>query len=198
MGCVTGSADATETKARNKPPASRRREIACMINSQVVHQETLEQQHTVQAGSLHMFFEECTMKMIRWTSVVAGLCAAFALGWLLAGKSAHGGGDDAPAVKGWTKGKGWGPWGADDELGSLNAMTPATVKAALSLAKQGKVYDLGVPYDADSYKWPGHSPGAILTFRGPEGVQRQGDFKAAADPELNPARIGWHSCALFM
>ncbi len=138
------------------------------------------------------------MKAIRWTSVVAGLCGAFVLGWMLAGKSVQGGGEGRPAVKGWTKGKGWGPWGAADEVGSLNAMTPATVKAALGLAKQGKVYDLGVPYDAQSYKWPGHSPGAILTFRGPEGVQRQGDFKPVADPELNPSKVGWHSCAFFI
>src|SRR5262249_21372994 len=74
-------------------------------------------------------------------------------------------------VKGWKKGKGWGwVWGKDDEVGSLNAMTPATIKSALELVKEGKVYDLGVPYDRESFKWPGHSPGEIMTFRGPEGV----------------------------
>ena len=138
------------------------------------------------------------MKTIRWTSTVAGLGVAFALGWLLAGKSAQGGGEETPAAKGWTKGKGWAPRDADDEVGALNAMTSASMKAALGLVKQGKVYDLGVPYDAESYKWPGHNPGAIMTYRGPEGVRRQGDFKAAADPKLNPAKIGWHSCALFI
>jgi kynurenine formamidase len=105
---------------------------------------------------------------------------------------------DAGAVKGWTKGKGWGPWGKDDEVGSLNAMTPKSIQAALALVKEGKVYDLGVNYDADSFRWPGHSPGAIMTYRGPEGVQRQGDFKAAVDPKANPEKIFWHSCALFM
>src|SRR5262245_28802394 len=138
------------------------------------------------------------MKTIRWTAAASGLCVAFALGWLLAGRSAQGGGDEERAPNGWTKGKGWSPAGADDEIGALGAMTPASIKAALSLAKTGKVYDLGVPYDAESFKWPGHSPAAILTFRGPEGVQRQGDFKPAADPNLNPHRIGWHSCALFI
>jgi kynurenine formamidase len=140
------------------------------------------------------------MKMLRVTTMLAGFALAFALGWLLSGRSAQsaqGIGDDAP-VKGWTKGKGWGPWGVDDEVGALNAMTPATVKAALGLVKKGKVYDLGTPYDAESFKWPGHAPGAIMTFRGPEGVRRQGDFKAANDPKLNPDRIAWHSCALFM
>src|SRR5205807_3179849 len=42
------------------------------------------------------------------------------------------------------------------------------------------------------------NPAAIITFRGPEGVRRQGDFKAAADPNLNPDKIAWHSCAVFI
>jgi kynurenine formamidase len=115
---------------------------------------------------------------------------------VLADRPVQGGADEA--IKGWQKGKGWGPWGEGDEIGSLNAMTPATIKAALGLVKHGKVYDLGVPYDAESYKWPGHSPAAVMTFRGPEGVKRQGDFKAAADPKLNPDKVAWHSCAIFI
>src|SRR5262245_38055591 len=93
---------------------------------------------------------------------------------------------EAPKIKGWVKGKGWGwIWGKADEVGALNAMTPATMKAALGLVQEGKVYDLGVPYDRNSFKWPGHSPGEILTFRGPEGVRRQGDFKPALDAKAN-------------
>lgn len=139
------------------------------------------------------------MRVFGWTAALVGLAISFSLGWVLSGRSVRGDEkDEAPQTKGWTKGKGWGPWGKDDEVGSLNAMTPGTVKAALGLVKTGKVYDLGVDYDAESYKWPGHSPGAILTFRGPEGVRRQGDFKPAADPKLNPDKIGWHSCALFI
>ena len=46
---------------------------------------------------------------------------------------------DKPAVKGWTKGKGWGwIWGKDDEVGSLNAMTPDTIKAALGAGQGGQ------------------------------------------------------------
>jgi kynurenine formamidase len=130
--------------------------------------------------------------------MVTGLVISFVLGWTLAGRPALGGGEGDSPVKGWQKGKGWGPFGANDEVGSLNAMTPATIKAALRLVKEGKVYDLGVPYDAESFKWPGHSPAAILTFRGPEGVKRQGDFKPAADPKLNPDKVAWHSCAIFI
>src|SRR5262249_34987043 len=105
---------------------------------------------------------------------------------------------EEPAVKGWTKGKGWGGWGEKDEVGSLNAMTPESIKKALALVKTGKVYDLGVPYDRQSFKWPGHSPGEIIMYRSPEGVKREGDFKPAIDPDLNPEGIAWHSCAIFM
>jgi kynurenine formamidase len=132
------------------------------------------------------------------TTTAAGMVLAFALGWLMAGRPAQGSYQEEPAVKGWQKGKGWGPWGKDDEVGSLNAMSPATIKAALALVKEGKVYDLGVPYDAESFKWPGHSPAAVLTFRGPEGVKRQGDFKPVADPKMNPDKVAWHSCAVFI
>src|SRR5687767_11493659 len=80
------------------------------------------------------------------------------------------------ARKGWTPGKGYGwVWGKNDEVGALNTLGPEDVRAALALARQGKVYDLGVNYDRTSYKWPGHSPGEIITFRSPEGVKRQKD-----------------------
>ena len=96
-------------------------------------------------------------------------------------------------MKKWDKGKGWGwVWGSEDEVGSLNEMNDASKLAALSLAKTGKTHDLGVVYDRDSFIWPGHSPGEVITFRSPEGIKRQGDFP--------PAETGttWHSCALFM
>lgn len=107
--------------------------------------------------------------------------------------------ENAAEIKGWKKGRGWGwVWGKDDEVGSLNAMTPETIKSALSLAKTGKVYDLGVPYDRQSFKWPGHSPGEIITFRSPEGVKRQGDTPIVLDPRLNSSKTAWHSSALFI
>ena len=101
-------------------------------------------------------------------------------------------------VKGWKKGQGWGwIWGQEDEVGSLNAMTPEMTLKAISLVKQGKVYDLGITYDRTSFKWPGHSPGEIMIFRSPEGVKRQKDLDFTL-PNVNKAGIGWHSCALFI
>jgi len=102
----------------------------------------------------------------------------------------------AASQRGWQRGKGWGwIWGKDDEVGALNAMTDASRLAALSLVKQGKVLDLGVPYDRSSFKWPGHSPGEVMTFRSPEGVKRQADVAVLA---TDRSGAGWHSCALFI
>ena len=102
-----------------------------------------------------------------------------------------------PQMQKWQKGKGWGwVWGKEDEVGALNEMTDASRLAALQLAKQGKVYDLGVLYDRTSYKWPGHSPGEIISFRTPEGVKRQRDLPALVND--NPTKTAWHSCALFI
>lgn len=99
----------------------------------------------------------------------------------------------------WTKGKGWGwVWGPQDEVGALNEMTDASRSAALKLATQGKAYDLGLPYDRHSFKWPGHSPGEIMSFRTPQGiaVQRDLPFTTAEKGNVGPTR--WHSSALFI
>src|SRR5689334_4560197 len=86
-------------------------------------------------------------------------------GWLVSGHFAKGQ-NEASGAKGWRRGAGWGwVWGKGDEVGSLNAMTDQSKAAALRLAQQGKVYDLGVTYSRRSYKWPGHSPGEIISFR---------------------------------
>jgi len=108
---------------------------------------------------------------------------------------------DAPApasgLTKWQEGKGWGwVWGKDDEVGALNEMTDASRLAALRAVTGGKVYDLGITYDRTSYKWPGHNPGEIISFRTPEGVKRQGDLPALV--EDNPSKTAWHSCALFV
>lgn len=135
-------------------------------------------------------------RIVRWVSLGAslGLCLAGFNLWARVQTAAPA---DA-AVKGWQPGKGWGwIWGPDDEVGALNAMTPESTRAALALASEGRVYDLGVPYDRSSFKWPGHSPCEVITFRGPEGAKRQRDHAFMA-PEANPDGMGWHSCALFI
>jgi kynurenine formamidase len=41
--------------------------------------------------------------------------------------------------------KNWGRWGADDERGALNHLTPDVVKAAAASITRGNVYSLGIP-----------------------------------------------------
>jgi len=98
----------------------------------------------------------------------------------------------------WKKGTGWGwVWGEDDQVGALNEMTSASVLKALSSVKKGKIRDLGILYNRESYKWPGHSPGEIITFRSPEGLKRQRDVEILFS-EANSSATAFHSCALFI
>jgi len=104
----------------------------------------------------------------------------------------------ADELEGWEKGRGFGwVWGDDDEAGALNAiLTPNRILKALQGVKKGKVYDLGVPLDRHSYKWPGHSATSIVSFRTPRGVKRQGDI--AGFGEEHPHKMAFHSCALYI
>lgn len=51
----------------------------------------------------------------------------------------------------------WWPsrYGADDQLGTLNEITPEVVRAAAALVKQGRVVDLGRVLDEETPKFPG-------------------------------------------
>jgi kynurenine formamidase len=81
-------------------------------------------------------------------------------------------------------------------VGALNAISsPAHVLRALRDVKTGKVYDLGVRVDRTSYKWPGHSPTEIMSYRSPEGAKRGRDVAAFAH---HPKGLAWHSCALYI
>ena len=104
----------------------------------------------------------------------------------------------AQDLKNWTPGEGFGwVWGPDDEVGALNAiLTPERILDALSSVKAGKVYDLGVPLDQFSYKFAGHSPTSIVSYRSPEGVKRGGDLGGMG--EEHPNKLAFHSCALYM
>jgi kynurenine formamidase len=43
----------------------------------------------------------------------------------------------------------WGKWGPDDEIGTLNYVTPEKIRAAAGLVKRGKVFSLGIPLDSN-------------------------------------------------
>ena len=87
------------------------------------------------------------------------------------------------APGGWTPGRGWGwVWGDDDEVGALNALSPESVLAALGGVEQGRVFDLGVTLDRDSFLWSGHVGTEVVMFRSPDGLLRFGDL-GLDDPE---------------
>jgi kynurenine formamidase len=130
--------------------------------------------------------------------VLGRLFVAAGLGLAVAAAAAPAAAQDA-GMRRWTQGKGWGwVWGPDDEVGALNEMTDASRLAALRLVTQGRAYDLGLPYDRSSYRWPGHSPGEVMTFRTPEGVARQRDLPFATAEGGNTGHTRWHSSALFI
>ena len=43
----------------------------------------------------------------------------------------------------------WGKWGPDDEIGTLNYITPAKIVEAARLVRQGKVISLALPFDVN-------------------------------------------------
>jgi kynurenine formamidase len=43
----------------------------------------------------------------------------------------------------------WGKWGPEDELGTVNYITPDKIREAASLVHQGKVISLAIPFDGD-------------------------------------------------
>jgi hypothetical protein len=77
-------------------------------------------------------------------------------------------------------------------------MIDASRLAALKLVTQGRAYDLGLPYDRYSYKWHGHSPGKIISFRSPAGVRSQKDLPFTTPEGGNTGITAWHSNAIFM
>ena len=45
--------------------------------------------------------------------------------------------------------KNWGRWGKDDQIGTLNHVTPEDIVKAASLIRTGKVFALGIPLDSN-------------------------------------------------
>jgi kynurenine formamidase len=52
----------------------------------------------------------------------------------------------------------WGRWGADDEVGAINLLTPELVLAAVGTVKSGKVFTLGSEFGTGADPvWPGRA-----------------------------------------
>jgi kynurenine formamidase len=50
----------------------------------------------------------------------------------------------------------WGKWGADDERGTLNYITPEAIIAAARLVRRGAVFSLAIPFDGKGPQPGGH------------------------------------------
>jgi len=51
--------------------------------------------------------------------------------------------------------KNWGRWGQDDQIGTLNLITPDEIKNAAQLVKTGRIYSLSMPLEAEGPQFPG-------------------------------------------
>lgn len=90
----------------------------------------------------------------------------------------------------------WGKWGADDELGTLNYVTPQDVADAARLVKTGKVISLALPFDG---KGPAmglrgrFNPIHLMIATGAEaysGVQDAAGMRYADDVVIMPLQCG--------
>ncbi|WP_121065577.1 cyclase family protein [Chachezhania antarctica] len=64
------------------------------------------------------------------------------------------------------------PWGADDQLGSANLVTPERTLEALKLVKQGKSVPLGITIDPSTPAFPPRSLSLQIVQPGQQGGQR--------------------------
>lgn len=78
----------------------------------------------------------------------------------------------------------WGKWGADDQQGSMNYVTPEKIKEAATLVRRGKVFSLALPLDSN-----GPMNGAFGRSN-PIHVMLQdgGDIESGAQDHLNTLR----------
>jgi len=86
----------------------------------------------------------------------------------------------------------WGRWGAADEVGTFNLITPELVTRAAGLVKRGKVYSLSMPLEADGPQWPTrHKTWRVTTFG-----QRPNGTGSADDVVTMHSHSGTHMDAL--
>src|SRR5215471_2518487 len=83
------------------------------------------------------------MSVLRFSKAVSILVCSLSIAGALAGDAAAQGAPSRPLVSqaqydAWQKElSNWGRWGKDDEIGTLNLITPAKRRAALALVKEG-------------------------------------------------------------
>ena len=93
--------------------------------------------------------------------------------------------------------KNWGKWGPDDELGTLNYVTPADIVAAAALVRKGKAFALGLDFDQNGPQrtgWGGRfNPIHAMLATGTDAVagrQDAGKIRYADDMVAMPLQCG--------
>ena len=102
---------------------------------------------------------------------------------------------DQPAVvtEAVEKYRNWGKWGPDDELGTLNYITPQKIVAAAQLVKQGKVIAMGLAMDAN-----GPQTGDIGRFNPIHQMLATGTDVAAGLQDEIPGGLGYADDTITM
>lgn len=77
-------------------------------------------------------------------------------------------------------------WGADDQAGASNRITPQKILEALTLATTGKVYELGQVYEQGMPLYPGRSYSMILPSKG----GASGENRIVGNDEFLATQIG--------
>jgi len=77
----------------------------------------------------------------------------------------------------------WGRWGADDERGTLNLITPEHVVAAAGLVRTGRTFAMGIPFDGDGPQEGGlrGNPVRVMQATGAERRGRPGSLRFSDD-----------------
>lgn len=76
----------------------------------------------------------------------------------------------------------WGRWGADDELGTANFITPESIVRAARLVRRGAVFSCAVPLDERGPVYPGRLPPKhMMTISGAD--YEAGQRGLGTDPE---------------
>lgn len=89
--------------------------------------------------------------------------------------------------------KNWGRWGAEDEVGSLNFLTPAEVLRGVASVKQGKTFTLQVQMGNPKGDpvWPGRNPAQRMN------VLDEGHFLCGKGPVF-PGGLHYADDVMFM
>ncbi len=67
-------------------------------------------------------------------------------------------------------------WGADDQIGAANLVTPESVKAAMALVKEGKTHPLGITIGPDTPAFPPRSLSLQVVSPGQQGGHKLTQF----------------------